>query len=346
VRTSGREWHLQVLPTRLFTADAEGQITVPLEPDDRATVWIESAAAQWYLPGREYRYSDAANPANDVARMKLVLQPTGHIGGVVRDPNGAPLGEATVSFSYQDLPDQPPALRVWVSTDSAGRWVLKNIPQNDPRVEIRVRHAHFRSWILRLPLAPTPVTEALSAQQFDLKLAPLVPVSGRVLSKGQPVPGIRVSLYVPDTTPQETLADAEGRFQLGAPELGPGSIAAFTPDFAPTRVPVKIEETNREVTVEMEAGQPRTLRLLRPGRTPIAGVPVLMVGISSDQKSPLPQEFASWPAIGTTGPDGRLLWNHAPDGTLFLRIAKADGEFINFEWNTRQPQECEIELNE
>ena len=349
LETAGRRWGNFSLPWRKFTTDAAGSVTLPLGPEARTSVTMYIEGGEWVLPWRRWNFGDEGTvPGSDVAKLTVVAQPAGPVGGIVRDPAGRPLAGAYVTYTLEQIPGQPDSgnAQKIEKTDAEGRWKMEGIPRADPKVGFVVRHGKYRTWSGKVTEPPTAAMAALLSEKGDVSLTPLIPVAGRVVANGRPLAGAKVSLCCQNTTTQQATTDADGVFHLGAQEERAHSLAVLAEGWAPTRVPLKVEAEMKPTTVEMEAGRALTLRVMGGGRVPLAGAPVLLRGFAGNALCPAFHLLPDWPVIGTTGADGRMIWKLAPKAIVYGMVIQPNGDPFYFQWDGANNQEFVVKVEQ
>jgi protocatechuate 3,4-dioxygenase beta subunit len=143
------------------------------------------------------------------------------VRGVVRDAAGKPVAGAAL----QAEPDAPGYRPAGAATDAEGRFQITGL---SPRQAINlVALASGGEARLKVEGAPDHPLNQTRAKDVEMTLEPGVVLSGRVLHKGKPRPGVVMKLrhslgkqsnrYI---AAGETTTDAEGRYRLVGPRAG------------------------------------------------------------------------------------------------------------------------------
>ncbi|MBN1513284.1 MAG: redoxin family protein [Phycisphaerae bacterium] len=193
-----------------------------------------------------------------------VSEPTASVkyGGVVRDPDGRPIENAEVEFSY--TPPHGMGVRTTCNqTDSHGRWSCV-IPHEIERVWVHVDHPDFVS--SRISRIQQPPLERLRDGTAVLEMQRGHRVQGIVQDQaGRPVPDalILTTYYLsyspsPMAQPIEDAktarTDAEGRFTTCALPAGSGRLAVYARDFSPQVVLIDVTSDAPKLSITMRPG--------------------------------------------------------------------------------------------
>jgi hypothetical protein len=307
---------------------------------------------EWHTLVHRWTYGDPETMADqEMGQTTLVLSPAGTAGGVVRDAKGNPLKEAMVSVMLEMDAARPESRRAIAvkNTDAEGRWEIPAVPRADAKITIFIRHRDCLTYSIRPVEADAETAKVLFSKQADIRLGPLIPVTGTVSANGKPVVGANVYLQGPLNVVQQTTTNGEGQFQVGAQEPGKQPLMVVAKGLAPKREAVEVQEETKPLSIVMDAGRPLTMRVVHGARIPIADVPVLLATVTGRQgpQNPQPPELylPEKPVLGTTGEDGRFVWPHAPRAIVLGTLLLPSGRSHFFEWDARKDEEFVLKLD-
>jgi RNA polymerase sigma factor (sigma-70 family) len=223
-------------------------------------------------PRSASRMQAADLSAAESASVKLTLEQSGSIEGVVVDGKGEPIAEAQVSARGAAPADQP---LLWdlrggpmQVSDAAGRFRFTGLPEGPYHLRAARPDAPPDGWQLQPEvLAKTGQSDVRVLVRGDGT------ISGRALfPDGTAPPSFIVRIGPARSAP---FAGKDGKFSLTAPagshELGISGAA-----FVSTRRPVTVEEgVDRDLgTVTLQRGRAVSGRVLAPDGKPVAGATV------------------------------------------------------------------------
>lgn len=343
VRASPRLVHGFSLPMREDPTDAEGKVIIPLGASEQARVDLGSASPDWYLPSRVWSSKDDPTPPDQMlVPLRLIAEPAGTMGGVVRDATGAPVAGARLIVFTEPKPGQTVFLGLKI-TDAGGAWSTPSIPKKNLSLQLDLHHRGSR-WITGAPgTHGLPTAAALFTGHAEIRLEPPFPVPGTVRFEGQPVEGVTVCVdarFASDSGQATT--DATGQFKLRLEAEDKYTLLFVANGLAPKRATATLTPDMRPLAVEMDAGHPVRGRILKGPRTPIANAPVLFVGFPRGEQPP---PNGVQPVIATTDAEGSFTWAHAPKDSVVCAVFPPDGgDAIKFELDATQENAPDVHL--
>jgi protocatechuate 3,4-dioxygenase beta subunit len=226
--------------------------------------------------------------------IELVPPPT--ISGTVRDPSGAPVAGALVSFHPGQYPDAPHYSEV--TTDKNGRYKIT--------LKLSRETGLWVGWIIdtNCVMARDPGRNLVALQGFDkvpanldLDLQPGITLSGSVKdTDGAPVTNARVDLRfllngsLPQWTPRPATVNAQGSFSIPAMPQGRDYFIyqVIAKGCGTGRAEVKAEETKTNhyefpAIVLKQTGRKLAGQVLGVDGKPLAGVQVRFTGPGQPQ---------------------------------------------------------------
>lgn len=202
--------------------------------------------------------------------LRLVLDETGTIAGVVVDGNGKPVSEVQVTATADYFAADRPTLAGLVSatTDGAGAFTLKGLPDGTYQLRAVRGQNSIRDWAARGTSAKTG--------DKDVKItvpAPATLVGKIALESGRPPALANIQLGYHPATP----AGPDGTFRIEDLEPGKYDVKVLGPEFAQlTKRDVELEagKTTDLGTLTAVRGRKLTGRVLDPSGSPVAGAHV------------------------------------------------------------------------
>ena len=186
-------------------AAADGSFKLEVAPDTVCTV---KARASGYAPGNSEVVEVFDKSVTDVV---VTLGPGGTLGGVVVDPDGQPVAEATVNtmvmirMGNMSMGEQVEG----ATTDATGRFVLRNVPADG--VSVWAKKKGFADSLRK----QEKVAENESRTDLRLELRKAHHVAGRVLDKDRkPVTGANVTLHDQRGSSGHAVSGADGRYRV------------------------------------------------------------------------------------------------------------------------------------
>jgi hypothetical protein len=329
------------LPRREYISDAEGKMTIPLGfGAEKGVDYERSTAKDWYVSSAMFRFGGAGNPPfkNRIATATQVAHPAASIGGIIRDPQGAPLPGAKVrAYAANELPDEEYSLTKAI-TDQRGAWTLEGIPKNVP-VVLHLSHPGFRLLRGQPGTGSVPRAADLFAHTAEVRLAALYLLKGDIHTAGQPVPAAKVLLHLDGEGyldfAGQAVADAQGHFEVRVNGEGHATAIVFADHLAPLTQPIVLSAEGPPLALTMNAGRPLKGRVVQGKRIGVPNTPILLSMFLDDDEIGLPEN----PVIATTDAEGRFVWLHAPKNHLECRIFSESGAPVDISWDTTKEDE-------
>jgi hypothetical protein len=248
--------------------------------------------------GRTAAVADGMEPGSS-NRIDFTLTEGFDIHGIVRDEQGAAIGDAQVGSLFRD--DR-------VSTDADGRFSIEGVSRTDrDNVEVHVSHGGYVIWSKSLPVPA----------EGDLVIEPILKrgaqIAGRVTGPaGKPVEGASIVL-APGRNFLGALraqSDGEGRFSIANVEPGERLIWVEADGHADLRYEITVAgatEAQREVVLELQAGRTVQGRVLNG-----AGVPVEGISVAMRLNAPSRRRFEYVGNRGVSDANGEFELRHLP----------------------------------
>jgi protocatechuate 3,4-dioxygenase beta subunit len=291
-----------------YTTDARGHALVDYAAD--AKYLNVTVDVPRYVPKRQF-WTNSKHTAPIPGSFKLELERGTTIGGTVTDAGGKPIADVKVEVYLQDKND-PETERVNfyarfdAVSDRDGRWRCDNVPSNIGHFNFRLIHPDYASDTgMGRPAGPS-LTD-LRALKGALVMEKGFDVAGHVLDdQGKPIAGADVVLggHSYNSHAPESKTDAQGRFVLKHCQRNPRAfVLASAAGRSPELKEVAIDRDRDDVEVRLEPGRTLRLRVVDGKGRPVAGARVR------------PETWRGSSALGwsgTTGADGRVVWNEAP----------------------------------
>jgi protocatechuate 3,4-dioxygenase beta subunit len=291
-----------------YTTDVRGHALVDYAAD--AKYLSVTVDVPRYVPRRQF-WTNSKQSVPIPGSFKLELERGTTIGGTVTDAAGRPVANAKVEINLQDKND-PETERVNfysrfdAESDRDGRWRCDNVPSGIGRINFRLSHPDYASGTGTGRL-PAPSLTDLRAQKAVLVMDKGFEVAGHVLDdQGKPLAGAEVVVFgrgANGHAPQSK-TDAQGRFVLKHCERNPQALVLTSAaGRSPELKDVAIDKDRDDVEVRLEPGHTLRLRVVDGKGQPLAGARVR------------PETWRGSRALGwsgTTGADGRVVWNEAP----------------------------------
>ena len=308
---------------RQAAADDQGQFVIDALPRKAMRLRAESETAASKITD-----VDLVTQAERTG-VKLVLDQTGSIAGVVVDRDGQPVPEASVSAVPDFLSDERPredlilASSSATTTDGGGRFVLRGLEDGSYRLAAsRVGHGDRAAWGTDSVVAKTGAT--------DVRL--VLPTPGGLRGKIVATGGSAPSLALVAAGWEYRVTTKDGTFELGDMTPGKYDLRVSGPDFAEVNrgdVVVTDGKITDVGTITVTAGRNLRGRVVDPKGTPVEGARV-MVGkmIFGDGKTSAGNDPDSAEQAGLrTGMTGA-------DGTFAVRGISKDGGVVVAEHTT------------
>lgn len=263
----------------------------PLEPGNYSLKGGQTG----YSPGEQ---SFVVPSVGEAASVKLEMEPTGRLSGVVNGPDGGPMAGALVAlFSSGTFADPYAALGIQ-TTDGSGRFAF-NAPSGTLTTNFRA--GAFKTGFVPAYSASFPPTGAPDGQDIVVTLARGGSVSGRVVdSETVALDGIDVTVKegfgqsgaifqrFNQPYPKATTG-ADGLFSIRSIELGPATLNFAAETFIPQDKAVTIVDGDLplgDIVLESEEGtkEDRIFGLVvDEASRPMAGHYVLLRNTSNNQ---------------------------------------------------------------
>jgi uncharacterized GH25 family protein len=249
---------------RQAVADKQGNFEVRGLPRTKLQVRASSADASSKLLDLDLGSQPVAKD------LRLVLDETGTIAGVVVDGDGKPVPEIQVSAVADFLSGKDISLAglTTASTDGAGAFTLRGLPEGSYRIRAVRSGSGFGGW------AEQSIAAKTGDKNVKLTLpAPAVLVGKVALESGQPPMLANVQLGYHPATP----AGTDGAFRIEDLEPGKYDVRILGPEFAQlTKRDVELEagKTTDLGTVTVARGRKLTGRVIDPSGAPVAGARV------------------------------------------------------------------------
>ncbi len=318
-----------------FTTDAKGKALVAL-PDWNVGLVRITVRSPRHVPILHYWNPTPGEPLPSEATVSLERGTT--IGGRVVDKNGSPIAGATTTLLVPARRGGAPELfdlqDVSFTTDARGAWRCDVVPEDLPRVWVRLSHPNF----LRDLVYRNPPIEKLRDRSDVMVMEQGVPLEGMVLDEqGRPIAGARVMRGTPinPSLYEETTTDAEGRFRYA--HVPPGDILVIVqaPGRAPDLKTLRTSDEAQSREFRLKLGHTIRGRVLDVKGQPVAGVKVVF------------DEWRGYRGIlkleGTSDADGRLRIDDAPEDVMTLSAQKP-GYMLNFRIAARPGQETAVTM--
>jgi hypothetical protein len=254
--------------------------------------------------------------------IAVKIEPGVRIGGFVREVDGSPIARAKVEM-FRATRDGTGRLSLFKyeenTSDSQGRWRLREAPENLENLLFRVTHTNYQRGDFEFSGdtgAGSLSRNALLTSQAEFKLAPMLRISGTVQdASGRLLPRVEVSLVRTNdsgsTSSTQRRTDARGGFQFTAVDPEATSLLVNSTNFAPVVLGIDPARDTRPIKIVLVPGSPLKGRFFETseGSTntrPVAGV---MVNVTSAS-----HRLINW--RGRTDAEGRFVWEHAPEGLM------------------------------
>jgi uncharacterized GH25 family protein len=256
--------------------------------------------------------------------VRLVLDQTGTIAGVVVDGDGKPVPEIQVTAMADVFAGDGTSLAGMstATTDGAGAFTVRGLPDGSYRLHAMRGSSSMRGW----------EAQGVAAKPGDknVKLvlpAPAVLVGKIALAGGQPPALANVQLGYHPSTP----AGPDGAFRVEDLEPGKYDVRILGPEFAQlTKRDVELTagKTTDLGTITVARGRKLTGRVIDPSGAPVAGARVtvstrlLSMEGAGDQMSQI--EEMTGARIATTDQDGDFTIIGIPKTHMFAGAEQAD----------------------
>lgn len=246
--------------------------------------------------------------AGSTSRVTLVLQAGAVVTGVVRDPKGRPIAEASVRAMNETNEPTREFGYPSATSDAAGAFRLEDLPVG--RVILRAGHRGAKA-------TQTIDTVANAAVTWDPTLEVSGVLAGRVVGPDdQPVAGLLVGTFEPGQpiSGLQRPTDADGRFELNGID-GTRVDLVFSSELSPiaTRRGVAVGSEAaliRLTDAEMPTAFLRTRVLDTAGQPVAASLMIMSVAFGQGQQA-------------STGPDGTVRHGPLPPGGYGLVVTSS-----------------------
>jgi RNA polymerase sigma factor (sigma-70 family) len=317
--------------TRQLTTDDSGRMVIRL-PEGKFERLTITARGDGLVPKRVY----LRGRETEVPRSYLLAMERGtSIGGIVRDEQGRPIENVTVSLS-----ENSPENRIRESfdfdemsarTDAQGSWQLDLIPAalDLGRLHFRYSHPEFLSPINAVNIRPSEMPERLRKRSSVITLSRGIPITGRILDRdGRPIAGASVRLGDHPWLPT-TKTETAGQFRIGNAPAGESFLTTQATGYAPEMRSVDVRPGF--APVEFRLGPGRTIR----GRViDSEGRPIVGAGVGAFQWRG--HQTLNWRSV--TDKEGRFRWDDAPSDAFSV---SAHREGYAPEFSTIKPSDQE-----
>jgi 5-hydroxyisourate hydrolase-like protein (transthyretin family) len=192
------------------------------------------------------------------------------VGGVVNDPDGAPVEKAKVAIYrvIRDVADKEEPFRYAESTtDKRGRWSTREAPESMENLRFEITHKDFHTTKVDFSGegAGKLTRQALLASKAELKFENSPTISGTLRdTAGQPLADIEVTLIRTNTAKRAVTArfrtDAQGHFAFPEIESSRARLFVNDPRFAPTAYLIKLDQPPAPLDITLTTGKPLKLR--------------------------------------------------------------------------------------
>jgi hypothetical protein len=252
------------------------------------------------------------------------------MGGLVVDPEGNPVSEATVSLARfwpggEQIRRQGEEVTFPTqkhTTDAEGRWTARNVPPELlDRIFVNADHTNFIAVQVSTENKPE-IEQELRAGTYKLQLQRGLEARGRVINEQQqPIAGADVwagRKYSRER--KETKTDEQGRFSFRNIKAGSLDFSASAEGYAPDVKSHNVGTNAEEIVLQLGKGSIIRGRVQDESSQPIEGVRVVLEG------SPPDPSYDAYAFSTTTDREGKFEWRSAPNKPMPFYIGKTGYE--------------------
>lgn len=253
-----------------------------------------------------------------------------HVGGIVVDPEGNPIADATVTLArfwagdeeIKKRGEQPASIYQKQTTGADGRWTGRNLPSELlERIQVSASHGSYIGAVVTVGGKPE-VERELRAGTFRLQLKRGLEARGRVINEQQqPIAGAQVwaaQRFFQDR--QETKSDGEGRFIFRNLKEGKINFSVVAEGYAPENKPHDVRADAEEIVFQLTQGSVIRGKVQDPSGQPIEGVQVSLEGV------PGQVSYETYEYSTETDSKGVFEWKGAPNSPVPFSFGKSGYE--------------------
>jgi len=306
------------LPPRNLKTDAGGQCEINLVSKDQQALTLRLACAGYIT--QQIEWTDGNIPSEWTGKMQKAVA----VGGVVRDPDGKPIGgvQLTLTTVQRNAAGAFAEMEAGVvTTDAAGKWNSRSLPQDFKSLTFDLSHPDFR-----LTQYNTSASDSVAAGEVSkadllsleavMVMKPAMTVAGVVTDEaGKPIAGAKVFFQqsVEEPTNRFANTDVSGQFKFSIMTAGQGTVSVAAEGLSPQTTTVTFDDNMKPVAFKLGRGQPLKGRLLDTDQKPIAGVTTELLSWAD-------APFPKWSTL--TDGEGRFSWDSAPTGAATYSMSK------------------------
>ena len=202
------------------------------------------------------------------------------------------------------------------TTNSEGRWKILNAPADIRSTSLQLIHEDYRSDPNRWSrVISTSDIEDMQSEKYVASLSKGKSLGGKVTDeRGTPIENVQLKLvsYVVNDHALTLRSDGQGKFHF--PHCDPNldtQLVAFHPEYAPCRIPIRLNGDSLTQDVTLARGTPIRFRVIGPERKPVPGA-----SLGFNQWHGVLNTFA-WDdrfKKPETDENGICVWHCAPEG--------------------------------
>src|SRR5436190_2443556 len=297
-----------------------GMVPMDFPADTRSLQLV--ASLNGYVPAQIEVKGNSAEQLRKELSVKLDAGV--RIGGIVSDADGEPLAKAKVQI-LQQTHEANGRVSLFeyaeVTTDSAGKWRTREVPDSFDSLLFRVTHKEYRTTDMEFSGdgSGTLTRSALLGSKAQLKIAAASTLAGIVEDgAGRPIVGANVTLTRSNNRQSRRTTDEQGAFSFGAVDTNRLVLVAKHDDFAVYTKTLYATELSGPLNVKLGKGTMFRGRVLEPlddnstNSQPLSGVIISLYSMTNS--------YMRWQ--GTTDVAGHFVWNHAPSEQLQVVLSR------------------------